>query len=257
MAPTREPPKLAILRPGPRPRWKAPLVGSVFAHALLLFVTSYDFSCAGIRDPELAAGGPGARGGGGGGGGEFIGYMALPAYQPPEPEAQSQQRDVPPEEMVIALPVPQIAMVEQSQLATQERQRINLADILGRGDGTGGGAGRGTGTGGGEGTGEGTGIGSARGSGTGGEGGDIFPPGLRYAVLPPPDAPSGVKGRMHVVRFLIRADGTVARVEVTPRIRDGGYRQRFLEVMRTFRFTPATTRDGTPIEAVYEIEVTP
>lgn len=224
-------------------------MGSVVAHVLLIFVATYDFSCQRLGDPALAAGGPGPRGGGGGGGGEFIGYIALPAYQAPEPEAQPEQRDVPPEEMVIALPTPQIADIDQSRLSLRERERINLAEVIGRGAGTGGGAGEGTGSGGGQGSGEGTGIGSDRGSGTGGEGGDIFPAAVRYMVLPPADPPGSARGR-YEVRFLVSERGDVLRIEVRPEIRDGAYRRRFMDAMRQYRFTPATTRDGRPIETV-------
>ena len=258
MVAPRSAPKLAVLDRGQRKaQWKGALTGSVLAHVLLIFAVSYDFSCAGLPPPALRAGGPGPRGGGGGGGGEVIGYMQLPAYLPPEETPEPEQRETPVEEMVLVIPQPQIADVQQSEVALRERQPINLAEVLGRGDGTGGGPGRGTGSGGGQGTGVGTGIGSDIGPGTGGDGGEIFLPVLRFTTLPPLSPPAGVRGREHVIRFLVSVTGDVLRIDFVTPVRDAGYRRRWLERLREYRFAPATTRAGEPIEAVFEMTITP
>ncbi len=63
--------------------------------------------------------------------------------------------------------------------------------------------------------------------------------------------------KKHEVRFWIRADGRVTRIEVSPPIRDSGYRRVFMETMWNFVFSPAKTRDGRPIDYVYGIVVYP
>jgi len=85
---------------------------------------------------------------------------------------------------------------------------------------------------------------------------DIFGPTPSIQPAMPPGAPADEKGE-HEVRFWIRADGRVARIEVIPRIRDSAYRRRFMEAMSGFAFDPAKTQDGRPIEYVYSILVHP
>jgi len=86
--------------------------------------------------------------------------------------------------------------------------------------------------------------------------GDVFGPTPSLRPTVPPGAPAGEKGS-HEVRFWIRADGRVARIQVIPRIRDSEYRRRFMEAMSGFAFGPAKTRDGRPIEYVYSVVVYP
>ncbi|HXF95470.1 MAG TPA: hypothetical protein VNI61_05145, partial [Gemmatimonadales bacterium] len=112
--------------------------------------------------------------------------------------------------------------------------------------------------GGGTGGGTGAGAGRARGPGTGGEGGYIFPPDPRGAIVPPLDGvPRAVRGRPHRVTWWIAADGGIERVEVSPPIRDERYRREFLERMRSYTFTPARTPDGRAVPGVVTIIVTP
>src|SRR5262249_50658789 len=128
--------------------------------------------------------------------------------------------------------------------------------VVGTGDGTTGGPGQGPGSGGGSGTGTGTGTGSDAGPGSGGSASDIFGPTPLLVPTVPAGAPSEDK-RKHEVLFWIRADGRVTRIEVSPPIRDSGYRRVFMDTMREFRFAPAKTRDGRPIDYVYSIVVVP
>ncbi|MDP3911410.1 MAG: hypothetical protein Q8Q14_13565, partial [Gemmatimonadales bacterium] len=126
----------------------------------------------------------------------------------------------------------------------------------GTGDGTTGGPGTGLGTGGGQGTGTGTGAGSDAGPGSGGEAGYIFPASPRWTIFPPPGAPREARGRRHEVRFWVTAEGRVTRVEVTPPIKDSGYRREFTERMMGYLFNPAT-RDGRRIAYVASVTVIP
>jgi hypothetical protein len=128
---------------------------------------------------------------------------------------------------------------------------------VGTGTGTTGGPGQGPGSGGGQGTGTGTGSGSDVGPGSGGEAGYILPATPRWARLPPSGAPAGVRNRPHLVRFWVTADGRVARIEVSPPIKDAGYRRGFTEAMMGYLFNPATTRDGRRIAYVASVTVTP
>ena len=75
-----------------------------------------------------------------------------------------------------------------------------------------------------------------------------------------PNVPAGAPPAdkiKHEVRFWIRADGHVTRIDVSPPIKDGGYRRVFMETMRNFRFGPAKTHEGRPIDYVYSIVVYP
>ncbi|MGH7529415.1 MAG: energy transducer TonB, partial [Gemmatimonadales bacterium] len=117
--------------------------------------------------------------------------------------------------------------------------------------------GQGPGTGGGRGTGTGTGLGADQGPGSGGEAGYIFPASPRWTIFPPPGAPRDARGRRHVVRFWVTADGRVTRVEVTPPIEDGDYRREFIARMMAYQFAPATTRDGRRVASVASVTVIP
>ena len=86
--------------------------------------------------------------------------------------------------------------------------------------------------------------------------GDIFGPTPLLTPNAPPGAPLGDK-RTREVRFSIRADGLVTRIEIIPPIRDSRYHRVFLKAMKDFAFSPAKTRDGRPIDYVYSIVVHP
>jgi len=74
--------------------------------------------------------------------------------------------------------------------------------------------------------------------------------------MAPPGAPREARGR-HEVRFWVTADGRVTRVEVTPPIKDSGYRREFTERMMGYLFDPATTRDGRRVESIASLVVYP
>ena len=200
-------------------------------------------------------GGTGPRGGGGGGGRPAVSWFALP---PPAPAAARAENVPPP----AAVTVPTVAPVTQpvkinmpvpTLVVTPPPQPIA---VVGTGDGTTGGPGQGPGSAGGTGTGSGTGTGADAGPGSGGGASDIFGPTPRLVPNVPAGAPPGDKGR-HEVRFWIRADGRVTRIQVSPPIKDSGYRREFMETMKNFEFSPAKTRDGRPIDYEYSIVVYP
>jgi len=58
------------------------------------------------------------------------------------------------------------------------------------------------------------------------------------------------------VTFWVRVDGRVERYQVEPEIKDRDYAQKFDEVMRAFRFTPARAPDGRSVAGVATISVT-
>ena len=63
--------------------------------------------------------------------------------------------------------------------------------------------------------------------------------------------------RAHDVQFWVRADGRVARIAVSPPIRDAGFRRQFMKAMRTFVFGPVQTPDGRSIDYIYRCVVYP
>ena len=195
-------------------------------------------------------GGAGPRGGGGGGGRPAVSWFALPAASLP------QAQDMP----AVAVTVPTLA----TPLPDAVKIDVPLATVavtppaaVGTGAGTSGGPGEGLGTGGGKGTGTGTGAGADSGSGSGGDAGYIFPASPRWTIFPPPGAPREVRGRRHEVRFWVTAEGRVTRVEVTPPIKDAGYRREFTERMMGYLFNPAATRDGRRVDYVASVTVIP
>ena len=236
--------------PLPRRREGSAAALSVVVHvsiaALLLWRGAVLFEARG------GGGGTGPRGGGRGGGRQAMTWVALSA----PPASQSQP--------VVPTPAPAIRV---PNLATPITQPVKLSvppptlaivppTTVGTSDGTTGGPGEKPGSGGGAGTGTGTGAGSDAGPGSGGSAGDIFGP----TPLLVPNIPSGVPPKdkiNHEVRFWIRADGHVTRIDVMPPIRDSDYRRVFMEYIRSFVFSPAKTRDGRPIDYEYSIIVTP
>jgi len=189
-------------------------------------------------------GGPGPRGGGGGGGRPAMSWFTLPT--PSSPVAQA----IPP---APAVTVPTIAapVTEPVKLdVPPPTVAFTPPAAVGTGEGTVGGAGEGPGTGGGNGTGTGKGVGADSGSGSGGAASDIFAATPLWAISPPPGAPRDAHGKRHEVRFWVTAEGRVTRVEVTPPIKDSGYRREFTERMMGYVFNPATTRDGRHVDYI-------
>lgn len=198
-------------------------------------------------------GGTGPRGGGGGGGRRTVSWFALPSFSVP------QAYDIPPAPAV-SVPLVAVPVAEAVKIDVPTPNVVvppTAPATIGTGAGTTGGPGQGPGTGGGRGTGTGTGAGADSGSGSGGARGDIFPASPRWTIFPPPGAPREARGRRHEVRFWVTAEGRVTRVEVTPPIKDAGYRREFTERMMGYLFNPATTRDGRHVEFVASVTVIP
>jgi protein TonB len=201
-------------------------------------------------------GGPGLRGGGGGGGGSEVRYVELPqiAAASARGTVLSDEREQPLIE--ITLPRPSVARMSETPTSLSPLGRVVPATVVGQGPGTGGGVGAGSGTGGGVGTGQGGGIGSGVGPGSGGgEGGSVLPPEPKFIIVPA-DRPGSVRGREFEVHFWVDQQGKVTRVEVEPEIEDAAYRRKFLEQMYQFRFTPARTLDGRPVDGHIVIPIT-
>ncbi|HEX5386262.1 MAG TPA: energy transducer TonB [Gemmatimonadales bacterium] len=74
-------------------------------------------------------------------------------------------------------------------------------------------------------------------------------------MLPPPDAPSSLRGTQVEVTFFVGPDGAVDRVTITPAIRDGGFARKFEETMRNYRFRPARSPAGAPVPGSTTITV--
>jgi len=187
-----------------------------------------------------SGGGSGPRGGGGGGGRPAVSWFALPSFSAP------QAHDVPAAPAVtvptVALPAPEPVTID----VPPQTVVITPPTAVGTGAGTSGGPGQGPGSGGGKGTGTGTGIGADSGAGSGGNAGDIVPASPIWAIIPPDGMPRG----RHEVRFWVTAEGSVARIEVTPPIKDADYRREFTKRMMGYLFKPATTPDGRHVDFV-------
>jgi periplasmic protein TonB len=200
-------------------------------------------------------GGTGPRGGGGGGGRQPVSWFALPA---PFAPARGNVRPAPMAAVTVPTIAPAPPIAEPVKLdVPPPTVAITTPAAVGTGDGTTGGPGEGPGTGGGKGTGTGTGVGADSGSGSGGAAGDIFAATPLWAISPPPGAPRDAHGKRHEVRFWVTADGRVTRVEVTPPIKDSGYRREFTERMMGYLFKPATTRDGRHVDYIASVTVYP
>ncbi len=120
------------------------------------------------------------------------------------------------------------------------------------GAGQGAGPGRGGGTGGGVGPGTGPGTGPGR----GGDGGTITPPTPRTFALTLDGTPKDLRGRQILVTFWVNADGSVARVETDPEIKDADYRRRFLDVAQATQFHPARSPAGLAVAATMTMTYT-
>lgn len=196
--------------------------------------------------------GSGPRGGGGGGGRPAVSWFALPSV------SAAQAQDMP-QAPTVSVPTLALPVTEPVKIDVPPPTSIAITPpaAVGTGNGTTGGPGQGPGTGGGTGTGTGTGVGADSGSGSGGGAGYIFPASPRWTIFPPPGAPRETRGRRHEVRFWVTAQGRVTRVEVTPPIKDAGYRREFNERMMGYLFNPATTRDGRAVDYVASVTVIP
>jgi hypothetical protein len=231
-------------------RW---LTGSVLAHALIIIALVVDWTPVRLGEVDVRTpGDAGPLGGGGGGGAERITYVDLPAWESPPPREEEPEPERP-EDLVFPTPeVVEVKVVLETPKFDVPRVVVpeQGVNVLGRGPGTGGGPGAGTGTGGGIGSGTGTGVGSHTGPGTGGEGGNIFPPAPRYVALPlDENRPRSVKGKEFRARVVVTAEGRVESVELDPDIRDRDYRRKIIDLVRTWTFAPAYTREGVFVRA--------
>jgi len=237
--------------------WGA-FVLSLSLHVLIIALAIVDFfpGPSTFDDVDMRTpGGPGPVGGGGGGGASRVTYVDLVYYRQAAP---AQEEPTQAEELVI----PEV-IVAQAELPVDTVQFVIQRDttpiggpILGQGPGTGGGPGAGTGTGGGIGSGTGTGIGSGVGPGTGGGGGEIFPPTVRYAILPPNPRPKSVTGRSFQIKVVVSAEGRALDVQIRPEIRDAEYRRRLVAQIYEWQFQPGMTREGVPIKAETVVTLT-
>ena len=249
MPESSRPPFNAYALPLPRRRQGPAAAFSLLAHVTIAVLVLW-------RGAALVAGGGGGgagpRGGGGGGGRPVVSWFALPA------PSVAQAREVPPLPPTVTVPTITVPTPEPVKIEPPAPDVALAAPAaVGVGAGTSGGPGSGPGTGGGQGTGTGTGVGSDSGPGSGGDASYIFPASPRWTIFPPPGAPREVRGRRHEVRFWVTAEGRVTRVEVTPPIKDAGYRREFTERMMGYFFNPATTRDGHRVDYVASVTVIP
>lgn len=188
-------------------------------------------------------GGTGPRGGGGGGGRPAVSWFALPTTSSPQltTTPQTQAVTVP----TVATPVTEPVKIDLPPPTVA----ITPPVAVGTGDGTAGGPGKGPGTGGGTGTGTGTGTGSDAGPGSGGKASDIFAATPKWVLNPPDGMPHG----RYEVRFWVTTEGRVTRVEITPPMKDAGYRREFTRQLMGYLFNPARTRDGRYVDFVATI----
>ncbi len=241
---------------------------SLLVHLLILWLLITPFV---VHHPivEMAqgAGGPGPAGGGGGGRGgtggqtrrmtERLEFVAVkPADKPRAatvPPPVVRPRTVPPP----PVPKPEITPTAVSLVPTVAAPvALDVAATVGVGSGSGhdGSAGNGPGRGGGVGSGVGTGRGSGTGPGTGGGTQANYPPQPIEVFLPPYPIPGDVKGFHLVAEFDVDSAGRVLSMDFTP-TRDRGYNRRLNDVLRSFKFRPGTTPDGTPIRMKAQIVV--
>ena len=193
-------------------------------------------------------GGTGPRGGGGGGGRRAVSWFTLPSVSTP------QAHDVPPAPAV-SVPTVAVPLAEPVKLDLPPPSLvINPPAAVGTGEGTTGGPGQGPGSGGGIGAGTGTGVGVDSGPGSGG-GRNGLTAAPKWVVAPPNGAPRNARGT-YEVRFWVTAEGRVTRVEVSPTIKDPGYRREFIQAMMEFQFNPAMTPDGRRISSVAIVKIT-
>jgi periplasmic protein TonB len=279
-------PARSLSTPAPDPRRRRPLPAtglpraredrrgwglvSALLHLLIiaLIVAPVATHTGVVIEREQGAGGAGPAGGGGGGrrgtGGvrERVQYVrpappptpvATPVVVPPPvvPPVPVPQPVVPPPQVVKAPePTPEPKLEAKIEAPKVEA----TAPTPGTGGGTGrdGSTGNGPGTGGGVGSGIGTGRGSGVGPGTGGGTQANYPPTPTELFIPPLPMPDKVRGFHLVAEYDVDETGKVVDFKFTP-TRDGGYNRRLEEVLKSFKFRPGTTPDGTPIRMKAQI----
>ena len=218
------------------------VVGSICIHGLIVLLIVW-WQMRPVDESTTRR--PGLAGDPGGGGVHFI-RLDAPAASARQ-QATQPQPTPPPEPLVVpptfalTLPVRKLD-VPLSQSIVVGADAAGAGGSRGAGGGVGGGVGRG--------------LGRDSGVGAGGEGGDIFPPRPKYTILPPLPQPGSVRGKTFRVHFWVNAEGRVTRVRVDPEIKDAGYRQQFLDLMREYGFEPARKLDGTRVDGEIDYLIT-
>ncbi|MDE3053179.1 MAG: hypothetical protein KGN74_06945 [Gemmatimonadota bacterium] len=255
--------------PQGRENRRAGAIFSLLVHLLIVWLLITPFM---IHHPivEMAqgAGGAGPAGGGGGGRGgtggqtrrmtERLEFVAVKPAEHPTPATvpppKVKPKPVPPP----VVPKPEITPTAVSAVPAvpAPAAALDVASTVGVGGGSGrdGSAGNGPGRGGGVGSGVGSGRGSGTGPGTGGGTQANYPPQPIEVFLPPYPVPGDVKGFHLVAEFDVDSTGRVLGMDFTP-TRDHGYNRRLNDVLRSFKFRPGTTPDGTPIRMKAQIVV--
>jgi protein TonB len=243
---------------------------SALVHALIiaLLLSPAALHTGDVIERPQGAGGPGPAGGGGGGkrgtGGiqEKVKYVAVapqpepvvkPAVTPPPVVVPPTPKPVIPPPEVVKQPDP-IPEVKPADVKAEAAKAEPTAPTPGTGGGTGrdGSAGSGPGSGGGVGSGIGTGRGSGIGPGTGGGNQVNYPPTPTELFIPPLPMPSKVRGFHLIAEYDVDETGKVLHFTFTG-TPDGGYNRRLEEVLKSFKFRPGTTPDGTPIRMKAQI----
>ena len=226
--------------------------GTILSAALHFGLLTF-IAWAGRTTFENAANSPGegrGRGGGGGGGGNrTIAVWTVPVAEAQTPLVPTPPPIVVPEETPTTIPEP---VAETPAVTPPPAPAPTGGAGEGAGTGPGTGPGAGTGTGGGEGSGTGPGIGADSGEGGGGR---VFLPVAQGILMQPFPVPRDLRGTTIGVVFRISDRGEILDVRVDPQIRDRDYRNKFLQRMRSYTFTPARTRDGRAVPSEYRIEL--
>jgi hypothetical protein len=220
---------------------------SVFLHGLLIFAIVSPWLRRYYTLSDNPSGLPGMGGGGGSGGEQYIALAALrPAAKPAPPPVETQvPKPVvqPPVEVPTEIPPP------EPKPDTLPSTPVTPTEGATGTDG-GGAAGTGGGSGGGVGGGQGPGTGSGAGPGTGGSLRGR-PPEQRQMVIPPmTGTPRDLRGDTVVVRFFVSSSGAVDRIETTPLLPSGRFRQDFYELMLDYKFRPARDSLGLPVNGI-------
>jgi TonB family protein len=201
---------------------------------------------------------PSRKAGGGGGGGE---NSKLEASKGGPPKMSKVQLAPP----VVIRPVTESKiMVEPTvvadlKLPQQPQIGDQLSKLMTPSSGTGVGSGVGSGSGGGYGSGHGRGYGPGNGYGSGGGDGGYggaSQPKLIYS--PDPEFSEEARKAKYqgvvVLRVLVGADGRVHNAQVA-RSLGMGLDEKALETVRLWKFEPARTKDGRPVDVYAAIEV--
>jgi hypothetical protein len=253
---TVRPPPSLHLKPPPPPGHRTGLVVSLVLHGLVIGLLLAGGERLFQRPAGSALFGNLAAASGGDGGGPRVAYITLPSPPKAEASAPKPAKVAPPRPAVLPPPEPAepVAPSETVTPSVDTAASTPSGAELAQGDsarGTGQGAGASAGTG--PGTGPGTG---GAGPGPGGAGGRVHPPEPRDMAFPFDNPPKELRGLSLNVTFWVRVDGRVERYVVEPEIKDRDYAKKFDEVMRAFRFTPATAPDGTRVPGTTRISFT-